>query len=102
MCGVLILPIRLKFNIDDFADNAPYGTLQTRDNFKGCIRNLAINGERRDWTDMASLHNVLLNACPLSSYWMQRHVTYESHTAGSNQALKNQNVKILPKWPHQY
>ncbi|KAL1486140.1 hypothetical protein MTO96_047080, partial [Rhipicephalus appendiculatus] len=35
-----------------------------RDNFVGCLRNLAINDKRIDWIDMASLHNVLPNSCP--------------------------------------
>lgn len=41
------------------------GTLRVRDNFKGCIRNVVIRGEIKDWTDMARLNNVLLNACPI-------------------------------------
>jgi hypothetical protein len=37
-----------------------------RDNLvmKGCIRNVVIRGEIKDWTNMARLNNVLLNACP--------------------------------------
>ncbi|KAL3223356.1 hypothetical protein MRX96_027607 [Rhipicephalus microplus] len=35
-----------------------------RDNFVGCLRNLAINDKRIDWIDMASLHDVLPNSCP--------------------------------------
>ncbi|PSN29691.1 hypothetical protein C0J52_27895, partial [Blattella germanica] len=45
---------------------APSGTLGTRDNFKGCIRNVVIGGELKDWTDMASLNNILLSSCPCS------------------------------------
>ena len=41
------------------------GTLRVRDSFKGCIRNVVIRGEIKDWTDMARLNNVLLNACPI-------------------------------------
>lgn len=40
------------------------GALFGRDNFVGCLRNLAINDKRIDWIDMASLHNVLPNSCP--------------------------------------
>ncbi|XP_063590781.1 laminin subunit alpha lam-3-like isoform X2 [Penaeus indicus] len=46
-------------------ESAPQGTLATRENFKGCIRNIVMNSERRDWTDMFQLQNVLLNACPV-------------------------------------
>ncbi|XP_065339678.1 laminin subunit alpha lam-3 [Cloeon dipterum] len=66
--GLKVAHTNSSLYIGGLPDNAPFGTLQTRDNFKGCIRNMAINGERRDWTDMAALHNVLLNACPLSTY----------------------------------
>ncbi|XP_055907050.1 laminin subunit alpha-2 isoform X2 [Eupeodes corollae] len=44
-------------------DIAPSGTLLTRENFKGCIRNVSIRNERRDWIDMDGLHNVLLSEC---------------------------------------
>lgn len=46
-------------------ESALQGTLATRENFKGCIRNIVMNSERRDWTDMFQLQNVLLNACPV-------------------------------------
>ena len=46
-------------------DLEPQGSLTMRDNFKGCIRNVVIRGEIKDWTDMARLNNVLLNACPI-------------------------------------
>lgn len=42
---------------------ASSGSLLTRENFKGCIRNLSIRNERRDWVDMDALHNVLLSEC---------------------------------------
>ncbi|XP_043271259.1 laminin subunit alpha-1 [Venturia canescens] len=45
--------------------SAPKGTLITRDHFNGCIRNVMIGGERRDWTDMAELHNIHLSSCPV-------------------------------------
>ncbi|XP_050425592.1 laminin subunit alpha-1 isoform X2 [Adelges cooleyi] len=51
--------------IGGLPDTASSGTLGTRDNFKGCIRNLIIGSERTDWADMASLHNILLSSCPL-------------------------------------
>lgn len=50
-----------------FLDTAPTGTLLSRDNFKGCIRNVVIGGGNvntlKDWTDMDELHNVLLSEC---------------------------------------
>ncbi|KAF3427281.1 LOW QUALITY PROTEIN: hypothetical protein E2986_11364, partial [Frieseomelitta varia] len=45
--------------------SAPKGTLLTRDHFNGCIRNVMIGGERRDWTDMDELHNIHLSSCPV-------------------------------------
>ncbi|XP_061943056.1 laminin subunit alpha lam-3 isoform X4 [Apis cerana] len=45
--------------------SAPKGTLMTRDHFNGCIRNVMIGGERRDWTDMDELHNIHLSSCPV-------------------------------------
>uniref|UniRef100_A0A0A9YKQ2 Laminin subunit alpha-1 n=1 Tax=Lygus hesperus TaxID=30085 RepID=A0A0A9YKQ2_LYGHE len=53
--------------IGGIPEHASIGTLETRENFKGCIRNVIISGERRDWTAMASLHNVLHTSCPLPS-----------------------------------
>ena len=47
------------------ADSARNPLVPQTDNFKGCIRNIDINGARRDWTDMAELSNVLLNSCPV-------------------------------------
>lgn len=44
-------------------DTAPSGTLLNRENFKGCIRNVAIRDELKDWTDMDELQNVLLGEC---------------------------------------
>ncbi|XP_036145001.1 laminin subunit alpha-1 isoform X3 [Monomorium pharaonis] len=46
---------------------AQKGSLLTRDHFNGCIRNVMIRGERRDWTDMAELHNIHLSSCPVQS-----------------------------------
>ncbi|XP_043229158.1 laminin subunit alpha-2-like isoform X2 [Amphibalanus amphitrite] len=46
-------------------DSARTSLTPPTDNFKGCIRNIDINGARRDWTDMAELSNVLLNSCPV-------------------------------------
>ncbi|KAG0726288.1 Laminin subunit alpha-2 [Chionoecetes opilio] len=51
--------------IGGLPDTARQGTLNTRENFKGCIRNIVLNSERRDWTDMYKLQNVLLSACPV-------------------------------------
>lgn len=47
-----------------FTDEAPAGTLKTRDNFKGCIRNIKIGDKLMDWIDMDELNNVRLNSCP--------------------------------------
>lgn len=52
--------------IGGLPEGAPSGTLGTRDNFKGCIRNIIIGKKLKDWTDMASLSNVLLSSCPVS------------------------------------
>ncbi|KAL9706445.1 hypothetical protein quinque_009963 [Culex quinquefasciatus] len=49
--------------IGGLPDTAPSGTLLLRENFKGCIRNVVIRNERKDWTDMDALHNVLLSEC---------------------------------------
>lgn len=32
--------------------------------FHGCIRNMSVNQERKDWTDMPFLSQVYLNSCP--------------------------------------
>nr|XP_053638425.1 laminin subunit alpha-2-like isoform X4 [Cherax quadricarinatus] len=53
------------FYVGGLPDTALQGTLMSRENFKGCIRNIVLNSERRDWTDMYRLQNVLLNACPV-------------------------------------
>uniref|UniRef100_A0A182NLL6 Laminin subunit alpha-1 n=1 Tax=Anopheles dirus TaxID=7168 RepID=A0A182NLL6_9DIPT len=49
--------------IGGLPDAASSGTLLMRENFKGCIRNIVIRGERKDWTDMDDLHSVLLSEC---------------------------------------
>lgn len=49
--------------IGGLPDTAPSGTLLSRENFKGCIRNVVIRNEMRDWTDMDELQNVLLGEC---------------------------------------
>ncbi|EAL39720.3 AGAP007849-PA, partial [Anopheles gambiae str. PEST] len=49
--------------IGGLPDAASSGTLLMRENFKGCIRNIVIRNERKDWTDMDDLHNVLLSEC---------------------------------------
>jgi hypothetical protein len=59
----------LTFNFNSFLmfpEGAPSGTLGTRDNFKGCIRNVVIGKNPKDWTDMTSLNNILLSSCPVS------------------------------------
>lgn len=35
-------------------------------NFKGCIRDVTIGAQTKDWADMESLHNVLMDSCPIS------------------------------------
>ncbi|XP_055381870.1 laminin subunit alpha-1 [Condylostylus longicornis] len=49
--------------IGGLPDHAPSGTLLSRGSFKGCIRNIAIRNERKDWIDMDSLHNIQLSEC---------------------------------------
>lgn len=49
--------------IGGLPDTAPSGTLLSRENFKGCIRNVVIRNELKDWTDMDELQNVLLSEC---------------------------------------
>lgn len=49
--------------IGGLPDTAPSGTLLSRENFKGCIRNVVIRNEIKDWTDMDELQNVLLSEC---------------------------------------
>lgn len=39
--------------------------LETRDNFKGCIRSFLIGEERKDFTEMDVRHNVLIGSCPI-------------------------------------
>lgn len=52
-----------------FTESTPCQTVLTRENFKGCIRNVKLNSGSNgmgivDWTDMDQLHNILLNECP--------------------------------------
>lgn len=54
--------------IGGIPETASSGTLLSRENFKGCIRNVVIRNEIRDWTDMDGLQNVLLNECLTESY----------------------------------
>lgn len=51
--------------IGGLPDGVVGGTLISKENFKGCIRNVAVRAHRKDWTDMDSLHNVLLSSCPV-------------------------------------
>jgi laminin alpha 1/2 len=44
-------------------NNAPSGTLEIKENFKGCIRKFKIEDNIKDWTDMKKLRNVQLNSC---------------------------------------
>ncbi|KAH9636205.1 hypothetical protein HF086_007157 [Spodoptera exigua] len=46
----------------------PEGVMESTDggkNFNGCIRDVSIGGQQRDWTEMESIHNVLLDSCPI-------------------------------------
>ncbi|XP_054719082.1 laminin subunit alpha-1-like [Uloborus diversus] len=45
-------------------DDVPTGALLGRNNFIGCLRNIAINDRRVEWIDMAARHNVGPTACP--------------------------------------
>ncbi|XP_030377128.1 laminin subunit alpha-1 [Scaptodrosophila lebanonensis] len=53
--------------IGGLPDIAPSGCLLSRENFKGCIRNVSIRNERRDWIEMDDLHNVLLSECLIAN-----------------------------------
>lgn len=53
--------------IGGLPETAPSGTLMSRENFKGCIRNVVIRNELKDWTDMDELQNVLLSECIVMS-----------------------------------
>ncbi|KAL1491007.1 hypothetical protein ABEB36_011669 [Hypothenemus hampei] len=53
--------------IGGLPDNAAVGTLKTRENFKGCIRNLRIDNELKNWSEMEELNGVLLNSCPITN-----------------------------------
>ncbi|XP_049867060.1 laminin subunit alpha-2 [Pectinophora gossypiella] len=48
----------------------PEGTMDSsdggRENFKGCIRDVAVGGHKTDWGGMETLHNVLLDSCPVA------------------------------------
>lgn len=46
-------------------DDAPNGVLHSRENFKGCIRNLVIGERARDWIDMHKLVRIQLNSCEI-------------------------------------
>ncbi|XP_063707858.1 laminin subunit alpha-1-like [Culicoides brevitarsis] len=50
--------------IGGIPEQASQGTLLSRENFKGCINNVVIRGDLKDWTDYDHLHNILLNECP--------------------------------------
>lgn len=50
--------------IGGIPEQASQGTLLSRENFKGCINNVVIRGDIKDWTDYDYLHNILLNECP--------------------------------------
>ncbi|KAJ8726017.1 hypothetical protein PYW07_000715 [Mythimna separata] len=46
----------------------PEGVMESTDggkNFNGCIREVTVGGQKRDWTEMEALHNVLLDSCPI-------------------------------------
>lgn len=49
--------------IGGIPETASSGTLLSRENFKGCIRNVVIRNELKDWSDMDGLQNVLLSEC---------------------------------------
>ncbi|KAL0848796.1 hypothetical protein ABMA28_013221 [Loxostege sticticalis] len=52
-----------------FIGGLPEGTTEWpdggRENFKGCIRDVAVAGHKKDWPTMESLHSVLLDSCPV-------------------------------------
>ncbi|XP_076269984.1 wing blister isoform X2 [Rhynchophorus ferrugineus] len=41
--------------------------VRTNENFKGCIKNLRIEGRKIEWAHMHELDNLLLNSCPVAA-----------------------------------
>lgn len=65
LCPLQVERLHVNSISSPHTESAGQGTLTTQENFKGCIRNIVLNSERRDWTDMYKLQNVLLSACPI-------------------------------------
>ncbi|KAF5307738.1 hypothetical protein FQR65_LT06609 [Abscondita terminalis] len=53
--------------IGGLPDYAPVGTLKMKENFKGCIRNMKIDGKVIDWLKLEKTTNVLLDSCPTTT-----------------------------------
>lgn len=47
---------------------APSGSLLGRDSFAGCLRNVEVNEQRKDWLSDVTLYGVVPNACPAPAY----------------------------------
>lgn len=41
------------------------GTLESKDGFKGCIRNVMIGGQAIDWLQFSELRRVFTSSCPV-------------------------------------
>ncbi|KAJ8920580.1 hypothetical protein NQ315_004719 [Exocentrus adspersus] len=60
----LVDEISAPFYIGGLPDEAPTGSLKSKINFKGCIKNLKIENTLVDWSNIDELNNVVLNSCP--------------------------------------
>lgn len=49
--------------IGGLPDSITNHLIKSQDNFKGCIKNIVIGNDIKDWTDMDELHSVLLSEC---------------------------------------
>ncbi|XP_052756765.1 laminin subunit alpha-1 [Galleria mellonella] len=59
-------PVTLSLSLSHAGRRAQGDTGEsTRENFKGCMREVTVGGQKRDWTEMEALHNVLLDSCPV-------------------------------------
>lgn len=59
----------IKLHLSVFIFRITEGVMESTDggkNFNGCIREVIVGGQKKNWTDMESIHNVLLDSCPIS------------------------------------
>ncbi|CAG4991446.1 unnamed protein product [Colias eurytheme] len=55
-----------QINDEDDDHKGAVDAAESRENFKGCIREVSVGGVKKDWPEMESLHHVLLDSCPTS------------------------------------